>query len=198
MGTQGLEVGRAWQAWEIAEGRYVLRSRLETSGLAAWLRPVRLESESRGTLTAQGLQPEHYQVRKRDGSIQEVHFDWQAGQVRIAARAPELLQRGSQDLLSLHYQLALLPDLENGVSFFVATERKYERYQFDSLGETRLSLLAGDFRVLHLQSLDSSRTEIWLALDHQRLPVKIRHTDKKGEVFEQVLTRLSLEAAASP
>ena len=32
--------------------------------------------------------------------------------------------------------------------------------------------------------------EVWLALDRERLPVKIRFTDKKGESFEQVATEL--------
>jgi hypothetical protein len=33
-------------------------------------------------------------------------------------------------------------------------------------------------------------TEVWIALDRQRLPVRIRFTDKKGESFEQVATEI--------
>ena len=35
-------------------------------------------------------------------------------------------------------------------------------------------------------------TEVWIALDHDRLPVKIRFTDKKGDSFVQVATELGL------
>ena len=68
--------------------------------------------------------------------------------------------------------------------------KKYERYALDSLGEEEIDTPAGRFRTLHLRAMTDSVTEIWLALDHHRLPVKIRFTDKKGDVFEQIATEL--------
>ncbi|MDD3483542.1 DUF3108 domain-containing protein, partial [Azovibrio restrictus] len=198
-GERGLMVGEASQRWEMGDGRYHLWSVIETTGLAALFRPVRMEMESRGSMGPVGLRPEQFLVRRNGSSDQEgADFDWEAGQVRIGDRSPEPLGPGSQDLLSFHYQLAYLPDLEGGVAFPVATGRKYERYQFDSLGEEQLELPAGSFRTLHLQSLGSSRTELWLALDQLLLPVKIRHTDKKGEIFEQVLTQMILGPSPAP
>jgi hypothetical protein len=41
--------------------------------------------------------------------------------------------------------------------------------------------------------MTDSVTEVWIALDRQRLPVKIRYTDKKGESFVQVATELEIE-----
>lgn len=194
-GERGLEVGRASHHWEMSEGRYVLRALTETSGLAALIKPIRLESESQGLVGRQGLQPEHYRVLRNgvaDG--ESADFDWSGGQVKIPGRGEYPLAPGSQDLLSLHYQLAYLPQLENGVAFRVATGRKYELFHFDALGEETLETPAGSFRTLHLQSLGSSRTEIWLALDHFLLPVKIRHTDRKGNLFDQVAVQLNLAA----
>ena len=60
----------------------------------------------------------------------------------------------------------------------------------DALGEEDIDTPAGHFRTLHLRAMTDSVTEIWLALDHHRLPVKIRFTDKKGDVFEQIATEL--------
>lgn len=198
-GERGLMVGEARQRWEMEEGHYRLWSLIETTGLAALFRPVRVEMESLGRLGPGGLRPEQFRVRRNSGSDGEgADFDWEAGQVRIGGQSPEPLGPGSQDLLSLHYHLAYLPELEGGVAFPVATGRKYERYEFDALGEEQLELPAGSFRTLHLQSLGSSRTELWLALDQLLLPVKIRHTDKKGEIFEQVLTQMILGPSTAP
>ncbi|MGB4673966.1 MAG: DUF3108 domain-containing protein [Azovibrio sp.] len=194
-GERGLEVGRASQHWEIAEGHYVLRALTETSGLAALIKPIRLETESRGLVDRQGLRPEHFRVLRNgvaDGGSAD--FDWSGGQVRIEGLGEHPLAPGSQDLLSLHYQLAYLPGLENGVAFRVVTGKKYELFHFDAMGEEMLDTPAGSFRTLHLQSLGSSRTELWLALDHFLLPVRIRHTDRKGNLFDQVAVQLNLAA----
>jgi hypothetical protein len=95
-------------------------------------------------------------------------------------------------MLSLNYQLAYLGRLAEGTTLGVATARKFERYALDSLGEEEIEVPAGRFRTLHLRALTDSTTEIWIALDHGHLPVKIRFTDKKGESFEQVATDLGL------
>ena len=193
-GLRGLEIGRAVQRWEIADGRYRLWLQSETSGLAALLYPLRIDTESRGRIGPQGFQPEHYQVSKNgQPSDERADFDWAAGQIKIGKRPAEPLSAESQDLLSLPFQLAYQRDLVEGARFAVATGKKYEVYALDALGEEEIDLPAGHFRTLHLQALDSSRTEFWLALDRLMLPVKIRHTDRKGEVFEQVAAEIKLE-----
>ena len=100
------------------------------------------------------------------------------------------ISAGTQDILSLNYQLAYLGKLAEGSTIGVVTGKKYERYTLDSLGEEEIEVPAGRFRTLHLRALTDNTTEIWIALDRQRLPVKIRFTDKKGESFEQVATEL--------
>ncbi len=188
----GLQVGRAEHRWEFAEdGSYRLTAMSETSGLAALLRPARLDQESRGRLVAGGLQPESFRSL-REGKPQEgADFDWSAGVVRLLRDGSvHPLAPGAQDLLSLHYQLAYLGRLAEGITLGVATARKFERHALDALGEEEIEVPAGRFRTLHLRALNDSTTEIWIALDHGHLPVKIRFTDKKGDSFEQVATEL--------
>jgi hypothetical protein len=190
----GLQVGRAEHRWEFADdGSYRLTAMSETSGLAALLRPARLHQESRGRLVAGGLQPESFRSL-REGKPQEgADFDWPAGVLRLLRDGSVVpLPPGSQDMLSLNYQLAYLGRLAEGSILGVATARKFERYALDSLGEEEIEVPAGRFRTLHLRALTDSTTEIWIALDHGHLPVKIRFTDKKGESFEQVATDLGL------
>lgn len=191
----GFQVGRAEHRWEFTEdGRYRLSGVTETSGLAALLRPARLEQESSGRLVAGGLQPERFRSLKNGKDANEnADFDWTSREVHLSrdgSRRP--IAPGSQDILSLTYQLAYLGKLAEGSSLGVVTGKKYERYELDSLGEEEIEVPAGRFRTLHLRAMTDNVTEIWIALDRARLPVKIRFTDKKGESFEQVATELGM------
>src|SRR5574343_1465962 len=193
MGTQGFQIGRAEHRWEFTEdGRYHLFGMTETSGLAALIKTVRFENESRGRLVAGGLQPEHYLSRKNGKDANEnADFDWSATQVLLSRDGQvRTIAQGTQDILSLNYHLAYVRQPEHGATVGVVTGKKYERYALDSLGEEEIDTPAGHFRTLHLRVMTDSTTEIWLALDHHRLPVKIRFTDKKGDIFEQIATEL--------
>lgn len=198
-GTQKFEIGRAEQHWEFpGDGTYRLFSMTETSGLISVFKPLRVEYESRGRLTADGLQPDSFLTRKNGVETDErVSFDWSAGEVifaRDASRYP--LVRGSQDVLSLNYQLVYLGAFESLTEIAVATGRKYGRYALTAIGEEWVDTPMGPFRTLHLRAASETLTEIWIALDHHRLPVKIRFTDKKGDVYEQVVTEMGREQPA--
>ncbi|MDZ4315674.1 MAG: DUF3108 domain-containing protein [Azonexus sp.] len=191
----GFQVGRAEHHWEFfADGRYQLTGITETSGLAAFFKPVRLTVESRGRLVAGGLQPESLRTLKNGQETNEnADFSWSTAEVTLSRDGSvRSIVRGTQDILSLNYQLAYLGQLDEGASVGVVTGKKYERYQLDSLGEEEIDTPAGRFRTLHLRAMTDSVTEIWIALDHGRLPVKIRFTDKKGESFEQVATEIGM------
>jgi hypothetical protein len=193
MGTQGFQIGRAEHRWEFTEdGHYHLFGMTETSGLVALIKTVRFENESRGRLVAGGLQPEQYLSRKNGKDANEnADFDWPAAQVLLSRDGQvRPIAPGTQDILSLNYHLAYVRQPESGATVGVVTGKKYERYALDSLGEEEIDTPAGHFRTLHLRAMTDSVTEIWLALDHHRLPVKIRFTDKKGDVFEQIATEL--------
>ena len=191
----GLQVGRAEHSWEFAEdGRYRLTGITETSGLAALLKPVRLEVESRGRMVAGGLQPESFRSLKNGADSKEnADFEWSTATVALTRDGSvREIAAGTQDILSLNYQLAYLGKLAEGSTIGVVTGKKYERYALDALGEEEIDVPAGHFRTLHLRAMTDNTTEIWIALDHGRLPVKIRFTDKKGESFEQVATELGM------
>lgn len=193
-GAQGFEVGRAEHRWEFADGRYRLTAVTETTGLVALFKSLQFEMESRGRLTDRGLQPEHMTTRRNGSETNEkADFDWDAHRVVLARDGSQYdLRDGAQDVVSFHYQLAYVANLADGASMGVATARKFERYRFDALGEESLDTPAGHFRTLHLRVQTDSTTEVWLALDRQLLPVKIRHTDRKGDSFEQVATEIGM------
>lgn len=192
-----LQVGRAEHRWEFAaDGSYRLSGTTETSGLAALLKPVRLEIESRGRLVAGGLQPETFRSLKNGVDANEnADFDWSTALVRLSRDGSvREIAPGTQDILSLNYQLAYVARLEAGTALGVVTGKKYERYSLDSLGEEEIETPAGRFRTLHLRAMTDNTTEIWIALDLHRLPVKIRFTDKKGDSYSQMAAEIGLPA----
>lgn len=198
----GMQVGRAEHRWEFtADGHYSLSNTTETSGLVALFKPVRVRAESRGTLVAGGLQPDSYRTWKNgEDNHDSADFDWPNGRVHLARNdSLQAVEPGTQDLLSLTYQLAYLDKPEQGSSIGLVSARKVDRYALESLGEEDIDIPAGHFHTLHLRARADTTTEIWIALDLHRLPVKIRYTDRKGDSFLQVATEIgSLAKQAKP
>ena len=187
----GMTIGRAEYQWSFAEdGTYRLRAVTETTGLAALLRSTRLEQESQGKLLPAGLQPASYRVLKngRD-SNENADFDWSTAQVVLSRDGmAQPLRSGTQDLLSLHFQLAYLGKLAEGAQIPVVTGKRYRSFALDALGDESVDVPAGQFRALHLRVQGDDVTEFWITPEWQQLPVKIRFTDRKGESFEMLAT----------
>ena len=79
----------------------------------------------------------------------------------------------------------------------VANGRKVERYAFEWLGEDELALKPGHFHTWHVRvrAADGGKdtTEVWLGKEVVGLPIKIRFTDRKGDVSEQVAEEIDYE-----
>jgi hypothetical protein len=192
-GEQGFMIGQSTHDWVVVDGVYRITAVTETNGLVALFKPLRIELESRGMLTAAGLVPERFSNRRKGRATgEQAEFDWLQMQVRVGQRPPQALSAGAQDLLSFHYQLGLLPDLASGTTLSVATGKKYEQYHFEVVGDEDIETPAGTFRSLHLRVAGPSPTELWLAYDRSLLPVKILHTDHKGAVFVEIATAIEL------
>lgn len=192
-GDQEFIVGDSTHDWEIVDGAYRITSVSETSGLAALFKPVRIELESRGRLTAEGLQPERFVIRRGGRETKEkAEFDWVQMQVQVGNSAAQPLGSGAQDLLSFYYQLGFLPHPEAGGTLPIVTGKKYMSYHFEPLGDEVIETPAGSLRTLHLRVKGDTTTELWLAYDYLLLPVKIRHLDRKGDSFVQVATEIRL------
>lgn len=183
-------IGAAEHRWEMADGRYRIVSVMETTGVAAWVRAARVETESSGRLVAGGLQPERYVSRRRDRDrVEQVDFDAAAGQVRFGNGATAALPPGAQDLLSFNYQLGWLARTGD---MAIATGRKLGSYRLELLGKEWVETPGQPIWALHFRASGETTTEVWLAVDQYLLPVKIRHIDKKGERFEQVARDIRL------
>ena len=189
-GEQGLIVGQSEQRWEHDGTRYSLHAEIETTGLAALFRPVKVVQDSSGVFDAAGLRPLVFETQ-RDGKPQDsVRFEPEQGRIVLARGGSVPFVPAAQDLLSLFFQLAALSFDVPEYPLTVTTGHKVATYAIAVGEESSLDTPQGPRRVRHLKVGGSARedsTEIWLDVE-SRLPLKIRHRDRKGEVFDQIAT----------
>lgn len=183
-------IGRSVQSWTLAGDSYRIVNVTETVGLAALLRPIHIETESRGRIIASGLAPDVYTSHRQVKGVEErVDFDWAAGIVRFSNGSSGPLPAGAQDLLSFNFQLGWLS--KTG-PMAIATTRKIGRYELELIGEELLQTPVRLMRTLHFRAPGETTTEVWLAPGDHLLPVKIRHIDKKGEIYDEVVAEIRI------
>jgi len=197
-GEGGFVVGQTVHTWEHDATAYKLQSVAETTGLAALFKPARVVQTSQGELTAQGLMPREFR-HERVGGVDSASFDWQRRVVAYAGRE-DSLPAGTQDMLSMYYQLVLLAPRSGTLEMPIATGRKLESYRFEVLGEEPLTVPAGDRRAWHLKTRSGNDSiELWIdagkGAEMRGLPLKIRFTDRKGEIFDQIAADIEIKEA---
>ena len=189
-GERNFQIGVARQEWEIADGHYKLSSILETVGVAWLFKSYRLEMESRGQVTADGLRPDQFTIRRNGKDTNEkAFFDWENMTVLVGNRPEQTLDKGAQDFLSFNYQLGFMRHAEDGSVLPLATGKKYTVYRLDVLGDEEIDVPAGKMLTQHLQ-VPGESIDLWLAYDYLLLPVKIRFVDRNDRVFVQVATQI--------
>lgn len=187
-GENGFVVGQTVHTWEHDGLAYKAQSLAETTGLAALFKPARVVQTSVGELTAEGLKPHEFR-HERVAGLDSASFDW-ARRVVAYGGSEEGIAPGTQDMLSMYYQVVLLAPQSGALDVPIATGRKLESFRIEVLGEVSLALPAGERRALHLKTRSGNDSiEMWLAVgagaDRRGLPLKIRFTDRKGEIFDQ-------------
>jgi len=188
-GEGGFVIGHAIHSWEHDGFRYTLKSLTETTGLAAVFRPAQVFQSSQGQVTDEGLRPREFR-HERAGNIDTANFDWLNRFVAYAGRRDAIVG-GTQDMLSMYYQIVLLAPKSGVLEMPIATGRKLETYRLEVIGEENLVLRGVERRVLRIRTRSGNdMIELWLRIDEgaaaRGLPLKIRFTDRKGEVFDQI------------
>lgn len=176
--------------------QYHIKSLIQPKGLVALLVPELLQT-SEGNVGNMGLQPKQYLYQFGDKKNKTYHaeFDWQGKQLNLQnAKGNQVLHltEGTQDLLSFMYQFMFLQPLQS-MQMTITNGKKVGTYIYSFEGEESLETKMGDLNTIHLQRAsgeNDKKTEIWLALDYQYVPVKIRETEKDGKVYELIVSNL--------
>lgn len=196
-GEGGFVVGQSVHEWHHDGKDYTIRATTETTGLAALFRPAKVIQASTGSIFQGELRPRRFEMDRGGGDVGSADFDWLAMQATLGNGQVVAFSDGAEDMLSMFYQLMQAAQRGEGFVMAVATGRKLERYAFEWLGEETLTLKAGRFTAWHVRVRSASgggdTTEVWLGKEAAGLPVKIRHVDRKGELFDQLAEEMDYE-----
>lgn len=197
-----LRIGESRYHWVHDGQRYRMDTVTETTGLAALLKPLRIDQRSEGELADDGLRPQRFSQISSSGKPPEetVVFDWAGSRVMLRSGAKtmdEALTPGAQDMASLWLEVIWRAQYGGSFDFAVATGRRYSPRWFVP-DEDSSSLETGLGRLLvkrvAMRALPGdNQIEVWLAPDLRWLPVRIRYTDRKGDVYDQRVRRIEYD-----
>lgn len=197
-GDSGFVIGRTSHVWAHDGKRYSMETVIETTGLVALVTRFRMVQRSEGRILPEGLRPDTFTV-ERDGEIREqASFDWERMQVTYGAgtrRRVQELRPGDQDVVSLAHHLSMLPEDMDRMVLLVVTGKSAVQSVIQNQGVEEIDVPAGHVVARHLGSMGHRgdlRIDIWLARDYANLPVRIKITDKGGDVLDQVATGVEL------
>ncbi len=196
-GIDGFVVGESIHAWQHDGKRYTLSATSRTTGLAALFKSATVVQSSEGGFERGELRPSRFSNDRGEGDVVTAAFDWEAKTVLQSDGKQISIAEGAEDALAMFYQLMQAAQRGEEFVMAVATGRKVERYRFEWLPEETLRLKAGPMAAWRVRvgSAGGGRdtTEVWLGKDVLGLPVKIRQTDRKGDVFELVAEEIDYE-----
>ena len=195
----GIKVAVMHETFTRSKDRYRIESVTKAYGLFALFKPETIRATSEGLITAQGLQPQTFDYRRKLDTDKNTHadFDWPAGKITLADHAGKRilpLPAGTQDRLSAMYQFMFLR-LDNGsaLKFDMTNGSKVDDYQYRIASGGRIKVPYGSFDTLYVASparANGGRTEIWLAGKFSNLPCKMIITEGDGSKLTQSLTQL--------
>lgn len=196
MGQAGPPLGRAIHEWRRNGSAYSIRAVTETTGLAALIRDISILQTSVGTLGPEGLIPAEYRYERSGKLTESAVFDWSRQRLTMTSKGrerEESLSPGSQDLLSQIYQLAVLRAQNRPPGMAITNGKRYRRYTFEVVGAEKLDTALGVVHAVHFRTQgpqDEQSTEVWIAPERHNLPVRIRHRDRKGAIYDQRVDRI--------
>lgn len=196
MGGKGMVVGEAIYDWQQAESYYTLRSVTRTVGLAAMFKATTVTHVSEGNVDGKiGLRPESFRSERNGTAGDWARFDWTTNQVTMSGvNEVKSVPVGAQDMVSVFLQLMLLPGDQPLLVVPVVTGKKMELYYFERVGRDTVNDGTGTIRnMIHYRTRrgQTETTEVWLD-ENGRFPVKIRHIDQRGGIFEQVAESIEI------
>jgi hypothetical protein len=178
--------------------KYSVVSESRTVGIAAFFYKMDIRRESRGLVTRDGLRPLHFQEERSRKPKRTADFDWDAGTVKLndgdgAESVP--LPENTFDQTSFTYAFAFKPPGDELPPVHLTDGRKLSEYKYRILGKEKLKTPIGDLETIHFQKIregdDKRGFEVWLAIEHHYLPVRIRFVEKNGTEIDSTVTAIS-------
>lgn len=189
---------------EVDQELYVLRSQARPQGFAAALFQGEFTQESRGRVSPWGFRPEFYEEQRGQRGKRWAQMDWEQREVRLSDGTRVPIAQGVQDRLSIAWQLSALASSQlarlqspSGIQIPLILSRHVELNRFFARAVTEEIVDGQRLRLLKVereprQGKKDASIEVWLDVDRDMLPVRLRIEDRRGRVVEQVLQKDSM------
>ena len=190
--------GTAEYTWSRDGDRYSITGEAVAQGFFAMFLEGRIRQESHGRVTSEGLRPDAFTERRGNTQEEGLAFDWDKRTVtfqRGDATRTGALTDDTVDWLSMIFQLAHTPPRGSVLPMRVFTQRRMYTFQLKVVGVETMHLPLGNTQTLHLHH-DGDKPEeavdVWLGIDQNYLPVKMRYPVAKNRlVVEQTARRIT-------
>ncbi|WP_028535188.1 DUF3108 domain-containing protein [Paludibacterium yongneupense] len=162
-------VGIATLDWEREGKRYSL----ETVANIAWF-SIRYRSE--GSLGRGGLKPDSFTAMRNGNTTGLARFSWPEKTLSLGDNDTSPLHAGTQDMLSIIYQVALLGAEGDASELHITNGRKVYPATLHAVGESDYLADGKKIHVVILRAQEQggdTRIEFWLAPDYANQPVRI-------------------------
>lgn len=180
---------------------YRIVSETQTAGALAIFLRDRVTLASEGRVSAAGLVPATYEMKRQNNAAKDVRaeFDWGRGQIvshHDGKTESFDLPRGTLDRISAMYQFVVTPPRADEVSVWMSQGKKAERYLYRKQDEPTLKIDGASYPTLHYARdtrAGESKAELWLGKNQHYLPVRIVFEDSRGTSLEQTLVAMSTQ-----
>lgn len=178
---------------EHGNGSYLLTETWKGKGLFALLGRARRVSQ--GDVVAGRLRPLQFFDERSGRDTARAWFDWKANTFTMRYKGTsrtEPMPANAHDALSALLGLCFSPPQPGPLTLHVINGRGMSTHVYEALGKERVSVPAGEFDALKVKrSKDNGRVEIWLAIVHGHLPVRLL-VEVDGTRYDQFATRISI------
>ncbi len=180
-----LTLGNLNTVLKYSGNKYSYHKYTKATGLAALLTGIKITENTDGVLSGQNLAPKNYffnQARHSKSKIDKISF---ASHKAIGSYKGSAFQlkttNGVQDRASLEISLARDLSLnKKQLSYPVISRGERSQFNFQRLGQERISTPAGTFNTVKVRMVRNSKkreTTFWMAKELGYIPVKITHRE---------------------
>ena len=196
-----MKIGEGLDVFEHDSKTYSVVSESKTAGVAAMIYRLSIKRESKGNITAAGLQPKTF-VESRNGQVKRsAEFDWSANQVELSDggnKQTVALPARTWDATSFAWNFSFMPPAADVKELKVnlTDGRRVADYRYAILGREKLATPLGEMDTLHVKKIqedgDKRAFDVWLAVDKHYVPVRIRYTEKDGTAFDSLVENITI------
>ena len=198
-GTHGFLIGEAVYRFEHTDNQYRIVTVGKARGLAALILRGQGKVQSRGLITATGLQTLEFEVERGGPDRREsAIFDWETGIVNMHDNKTAALDLPTFDPMTIMWQFYFTPPTADVVSFSLATPRRMTRYTVTREETEKIEWAQGtvDAERWHRRS-DDGKTDayVWLAPALRYIPVKMSVVNTDRGTVEVLLSSIRVDEA---